>query len=286
MRETWTVRKVLGWTADRFQQQQLDAPRLTAELLLAHALGTDRLQLYLDLERPLHAEELAGIRALIRRRSEGMPTQYLTGTREFYGRSFSVDPRVLIPRPETELLVEKVLDFVDAAEGREILEIGTGSGCIAATIAAERPNASVWATDISADACEVARSNLRRLGLIERVGLLKGDLFDPVPDGHRFDVIVSNPPYVRRQELPGLSAEVQKEPVVALDGGEDGLTIIRRLVGQAKLHLNAGGLLAFEIGESHGEAVLSLLKSEGYRGPRIGKDLAKLDRLALAERPL
>jgi len=286
MRETWTVRKVLGWTADRFQQQQLDAPRLTAEILLAHALGTDRLQLYLDLERPLHAEELAGIRALIRRRFEGIPTQYLTGTREFYGRPFSVDPRVLIPRPETELLVEEVLNFVPAGAGVEVVDIGTGSGCIAATVAAERPIASVWATDISGVACDVARSNLNCLGLIERVRLLQGDLFEPLPAGHFFDLIVSNPPYVRRQELPALSAEVQKEPLIALDGGEDGLAIIRRLVGQAESHLKTGGLLAFEIGEAQGEAVLTLLKSKGYREPRIGKDLAKLDRFALALRPV
>jgi release factor glutamine methyltransferase len=280
MRETWTVRKVLGWTTDRFEQQLLDAPRLTAELLLAHALRTDRLQLYLDLERPLQADELAGVRALIRRRTNGTPTQYLTGSREFYGRPFCVDPRVLIPRPETELLVEEVLQIVPDPASVEVLDVGTGSGCIAATLAAERSNASVWATEISSDACEVARLNLENLGLSGRVKLLKGDLFAPIPLDQRFDVIVSNPPYVASHEVAGLSTEVRQEPLTALDGGEDGLAVIRRLIEQSKAFLKPGGLLAFEISETHGPAVLNLLTSEGYREARISKDLARLDRFA------
>jgi release factor glutamine methyltransferase len=276
------VRRVLGWTADRFEQQRLDAPRLTAELLLAHALGTDRLQLYLDLERPLQTEELAGVRALIRRRAQGTPTQYLIGSREFYGRLFCVDPRVLIPRPETELLVEQVLQVLPEQSASAVLDIGTGSACIAATIAAERSNAVIWATEISPGACEVARRNLQNLGLSGRVTLLEGDLFEPIPVGQSFDVIVSNPPYVTRRELDSLSTEVQQEPLIALDGGEEGLTVIRRLVEQSKAFLKPGGLLAFEVSETQGAAVMALLSANGYREARISKDLARLDRFAFA----
>src|SRR5258708_32198587 len=175
------------------------------------------MQVDLDTERPLEAEEPAGVRALIRRRTNGTPTQYLTGTREFYGRPFCVDPRVLIPRPETELLVEQVLQIVPHHAGAEVLDIGTGSGCIAATIAAERSNASIWATEISPDACDVARLNLKNLGVSGRVTLLDGDLFAPISGDHRFDVIVSNPPYVARHEVARLSAEVRQEPLTALD---------------------------------------------------------------------
>jgi release factor glutamine methyltransferase len=279
------VRRVLGWTADRFERQRLDAPRLTAELLLAHALGTDRLQLYLDLERPLQTEELAGVRALIRRRTDGTPTQYLIGSREFYGRRFWVDPRVLIPRPETELLVEQVLQGLSEQSASAVLDIGTGSGCIAATIAAERSNAVIWATEISPDACEVARRNLQNLGLSGHVTLLEGDLFEPIPVGQCFDVIVSNPPYVARRELDGLSTEVQQEPLIALDGGEEGLTVIHRLVEQSKAFLKPGGLLAFEISETQGPAVMALLSANGYCEARISKDLARLDRFAFATVP-
>jgi release factor glutamine methyltransferase len=162
------------------------------------------------------------------------------------------------------------------------LDVGTGSGCIAATIAAERSKASIWATEISPDACDVARLNLKNLGVSGRVTLLEGDLFAPISGDQRFDVIVSNPPYVTRHEVASLSTEVRQEPVTALDGGEDGLAVIRRLIEQSKAFLKPGGLLAFEISETQGPAVLDLLSSEGYQERRISKDLAHLDRFAYA----
>ncbi|MBI3181243.1 MAG: peptide chain release factor N(5)-glutamine methyltransferase [Myxococcales bacterium] len=281
----WTVRMVLGWTSEHFERRKVDSPRLTAEVLLAHALGLDRVRLYIDLDRPLSKEELAAYRRLIERRAAGEPTQYLTGTREFYNRPFRVDARVLIPRPETELLVEAVLRFLPEGAPTRVLDLCTGSGCIAATLAAERPLASVWATDLSPGACEVARANAEVLEVGGRVTVLQGDLFDPVPEGARFDAVVSNPPYVASGEIERLSREVRREPRQALDGGPDGLELIRRVASRARAHLKAGGLLALEIGEGQGEKVLQLLKDAGYVDPRLEKDLSRLDRLAFGKQP-
>jgi release factor glutamine methyltransferase len=282
MNEQWTVRQVLAWTAPHFEKRGVDSPRLTAEVLLAHTLKVDRIRLYVDLDRPLAKDELAGFRALIERRTGGEPTQYLTGVREFYNRAFQVDARVLIPRPETELLVEAVLRDLPRDEPCRVLDLCTGSGCIAATVAAERPRSSVWATDLSPDCLAVAGENAERLGVGGRVTFLNGDLFSALPPGARFDAIVSNPPYVLSGEIPGLSAEVRREPKQALDGGPDGLAIIRRISSEARTWLKPGGRLALEIGETQGNAVLRLLNQAGYAEPRIEKDLARQDRLALA----
>ena len=178
--QPWTVRRVLGWTSQHFAKLGVDSPRLTAELLLAHVLQTSRVRLYTDLDRPLETAELAAYRALIARRATGEPTQYLTGTREFYGRPFAVDPRVLIPRPETELLVEAVLQTLPKDCDLRLLDLCTGSGCVAVTLALERPRARVVATELSADAAEVARANAAALGAADRVDVRQGDLFAPV----------------------------------------------------------------------------------------------------------
>ena len=278
--ETWTVRRVLSWTTTHFEKQQVDAPRLTAELLLAHTLKFDRVRLFMEIDRPLHKDELAQYRALIQRRIGGEPTQYLTGLKDFYGRKILVDPRVLIPRPETELLVEAVLQQLPKDAPSRVLDLCTGSGCIAVSIAAEREMASVWAVDVSKDACAVARLNAERLEVASRVTVLEGDLFGPVPPGAKFDVIVSNPPYVKTAELPTLQKEVQREPRAALDGGADGLTVLRRIASDAKAWLKPGGLLALEIGDEEGPAVSDILMRAGYREVRVDKDLARLDRLA------
>ena len=278
--QPWTVRRVLGWTSQHFEKLGLDSPRLTAELLLAHVLRTSRVRLYTDLDRPLEAAELAAYRALIARRAAGEPTQYLTGVREFYGRPFAVDPRVLIPRPETELLVEAVLQELPARECR-ILDLCTGTGCVGITLALERPGATVVATDSSVAAAEVARANAANLGAAGRVDVRVGDLFGPVEQEPPFDVVVSNPPYVPSGEIPTLSAEVRREPAAALDGGEDGLDVVRRIVTGASRWLLPGGLLALEIGDRQGPAVRSLLEAAGYGSVRIERDLARHDRLAL-----
>jgi len=276
---------VLGWTAQHFEKKGVDAPRLTSEVLLAHVLQCSRVKLYVDLDRPLEAQELATYRALIARRLGGEPTQYLTGTREFYGRAFLVDSRVLVPRPETELLVDEVLALVPRFSGSDVLDLCTGSGCIAITVAAERPLARVVAVDLFPGACEVALANARAHAVASRVEVLEGDLFSPLPAGARFDLVVSNPPYVARPQIPGLPPEVRREPVAALDGGPDGLDFYRRIIPGARDRLRPGGWLALEIGETQGAEVCRLLQGAGYEEVRIGKDWERRDRHAFARMP-
>ncbi len=281
----WTVRRVLGFTTQHFDKRGVDAPRLASELLLAHVLRLDRVRLYTDLDRPLDKGELAAYRALIERRLEGEPVQYLTGRREFYGRTFQVDPRVLIPRPETELLVEAVLRALPASGALRLLDVATGSGCIAVTLAAERPQATVLATDLDAGCCEVARANAEAARVASRVEVRQGDLFAPVETEPPFDAVVSNPPYVRTGELPGLQTEVRREPRLALDGGPLGLSVLSRVVDGAFLHLVPEGFLALEIGEEQGAAVRDLLQERGYEAVRIEPDLERRNRMAFGTRP-
>lgn len=283
--QRWTIRKVLDWTRARFERESVDSARLTAEILLAHTLKTERVKLYMDLDRPLVADELGAFRALIQQRLGGEPTQYLVGHREFYGRRFAVDARVLIPRPETELLVEAVLRALPKDATARALDLCTGSGCVALTLAAERPAAEVWASDLSSGALAVAVANAAVMGLTERVRFFEGDLFAPLPAGARFEVIVSNPPYIRTSELATLQREVLREPRAALDGGDDGLAIIRRIADEAHTWLVPGGRLALEIGDDEGEAVKTLLTRAGYHDVKIEQDYARLDRLALATAP-
>lgn len=277
--DAWTVRKVLGWTAQHFEKNAIDAPRLTAEILLAHTLKSSRVRLYTDLDRPLEKTELAGYRGLISKRLEGQPTAYLTGSREFYGRPFAVDARVLVPRPETEHLVEAALRWLPKDAPSRVLDLCTGSGCVAVSIAMERPQASVWAVDLSPDAAQVARTNAETLGAGSRVTVLEGDLYAPVPAGVRFDVVTANPPYIARGELAGLQKEVRQEPALALDGGPDGLDVVRRVIDGAGERLKPGGWLALEIGDDQGDAVMGLMARAGYLEVRLERDLARLDRL-------
>lgn len=283
--EEWTVRKVLDWTRGHFEKQDIDAPRLTAELLLAHLLKVNRVKLYVDLDRPLQKDELAQYKALIQRRLAHEPTQYLMGVREFYGRPFTVDARVLIPRNETELLVEAVLRALPKDAPTRVLDVCTGSGCIALSIAAERPQASVWATDLMPAALEVAKVNAEALGLGARVSFMQGDLFAAVPVGPTFDVIVSNPPYVKTSELATLQKEVQREPRSALDGGDDGLDFIRRIAAEVLPRLKPGGLLALEIGEDQGPATAELLTRAGCHDVRVEPDLERRDRMVFGRAP-
>jgi release factor glutamine methyltransferase len=282
--QPWTIRRVLEWTRGHFEKQDIDDPRLTSEILLGHVLSLPRVKLYMDLDRPLSKEELATYRALIQRRLAFEPTQYLVGSKEFYGRKVIVDQRVLIPRSETELLVEVVLREVKKDAPSRVLDVCTGSGCIAVTIAAERPQASVWATDLMPGALEVARKNAEAFQVDGRVTFFQGDLLAPLPAETLFDVIVSNPPYVKTGELATLQQEVRQEPRVALDGGADGVTIIARLIVDALPRLKPGGLLAMEIGEDEGAAVKELLVSAGYVDVKIEKDLARHERMAMGRR--
>lgn len=281
MAETWTPLKLLAWSQDWFAKKGVDAPRLTAELLLAHALACDRVRLYLDFDKPLGEPELASYRELVKRRADGEPTAYLVGKREFYGRPFRVTPAVLVPRPETELLVEAALAALP--EGGRALDLCTGSGAIGITLALERKGARVVATDLSAEALAVARENAAALGAA--VTLVAGDLFAAVAPGERFDVIVSNPPYVPTGELAGLSREVRREPPLALDGGADGLALLRRIAAEAPRWLAPGGTLLLEMHESHAEPLARLCREAGFAVADPRKDLAGLWRYVVAVAP-
>ncbi|MBN9686740.1 MULTISPECIES: peptide chain release factor N(5)-glutamine methyltransferase [unclassified Corallococcus] len=285
MSDVWTIRRILTWTTGHFEKRGVDAPRLTAEILLAYVLKTGRVRLYVDLDRPLSKDELAAFKALIERRLAGEPTNYLTGTKEFYNRPFKVDARVLIPRPETELLVEAVLHAVPRDAPSRVLDVCTGSGCIAISVAAERPQATVLATDLSKDACALARENAQALNVAERVSVLEGDLFAPLPPDATFRVVVSNPPYIDSGDIAGLSPEVRREPRLALDGGPDGLVALRRVIQGARRVLEPGGLLALEMGETQGSAVLELLRAAGYSDARVEKDLERRERMAFGTQP-
>jgi release factor glutamine methyltransferase len=277
MPDLWTPLKLLGWTQDFFAKKAVDAPRLTAEVLLAHALSCDRVRLYLDFDKPLGEPELARFRELVRRRAEGEPTAYLTGKREFFGRPFRVDARVLVPRPETELLVEAALAALP--EGGRVLDLCTGSGCVAISLALAGKGARVSATDASADALALARENAAALGA--EVDLAAGDLWAAVQGAEPFDVIVSNPPYVPTGELDSLQREVRREPRLALDGGPDGLAALRRIVEGAPARLRPGGILCLEMHESHLETLPALCRSVGLQAV-ARRDLAGLPRLVVA----
>jgi len=264
-------------------------PRLDAEVLLAHALGTDRTGLYTRLHVPLSLEQQETFRVLFQRRMQREPLQYITGVREFWSLEFKVDLRVLIPRPETEVVVETALRLLSQSAIRNpqsaILDIGTGSGCIAIVLAKELPQAEVWATDVSADALAVAGENARHHGVAERIRFLQGDLFSPLAgkeDG--FDLIVANPPYIARPELAALQPEVRDwEPLAALDGGPDGLDFYRRLLHEGPTYLRTGGWLVMEIGHGQGTAVLRLARERrDLADCRCVSDYAAGERVVIA----
>ncbi len=281
MSEIWTPLKCVTWTQGYFARSGVDAPRLTAEILLAHALGCDRVRLYLDFDKPLGERELWAFRELVRRRAAGEPAAYLVGRKDFFGRTFEIDRRALIPRPETELVVEAALAALPA--GGLALDLCTGSGCIAITLALERPGARVIATDLSAEALSLARENARALGA--PIELVHGDLYAPVPPELRFDVIVSNPPYVPSPEIPGLARELRHEPALALDGGGDGLAVARRVVAEAPAHLRPGGTVVVEMHESHRDLFPQLCREAGFERAESRRDLAGLPRYVVATLP-
>jgi release factor glutamine methyltransferase len=279
MSDAWTTLKLVAWTQDFFAKKGIDAPRLTAELLLAHALSCDRVRLYLDFDKPLGEAELTRFRDLVRRRGDGEPTAYLVGAKHFYGRAFRVDPRVLVPRPETELVLEAALAALPA--GGRALDLCTGSGCLAISLALEQPGALVTATDVSADALAVARENAAALGAA--VEFAQGDLWAAVHDGaERSDLIVSNPPYIPAKELASLPREVRREPCIALDGGEDGLSVLRRIVAGAPERLRPGGSLCVEMHESHAHVLPRLCLEAGFERAEARRDLAGLPRFTVA----
>jgi len=242
------IREVLQRSATWLDKKGSEAARLEAELLLAHVLGTERLGLYTDAERRLEDGELDSYRALLRRRADGEPVAYLTGRREFYGLELAITRDVLVPRPETELLVDRAREL----QPSRILDLGTGSGCVAIACAKQLPDAAVTATDVSEAALEVAAQNAARHGVADRIRFLPGDLFAPLAEGERFDLILSNPPYVPDGQATAVAAH---EPHLALYAGASGLDVIERMLAAAPGHLSDGGTLLVEIGEDQEAAV-------------------------------
>jgi release factor glutamine methyltransferase len=278
---------VLAWASDDFKRRGNKSARLDAELLLGEALGLDRIKLIVEAERPLADGELTRYRQLIKRRRVGEPIAYILGRREFFALPLLVDRRVLIPRPDTEILVETALSGTrDRHLYGRMLDLCTGSGCVAIAFAKERPTWRVTAVDLSPDAAAVARENARRVGVVHNLGILEGDLFAPLPGGAQFELITANPPYIPSADLAGLEADVRDfEPHLALDGGADGLLITRRLVAGALPYLSPGGLLALEGGFDQAPALFALLEAHGFSHISRAKDLAGIERVVSGRRP-
>jgi release factor glutamine methyltransferase len=274
-----TVLEVLQSTTAYFQKRAIESPRLNAEHLIAHSLGKKRIELYLDFERPLSEPELAPLRELVRRRGQGEPLQHLLGTVEFGDHTFISDRRALIPRPETEQLVEYLCDHT-WPENPRIVDVGTGSGVIALSLAARFPNAELHAVDLSAEALTLARENADRLGIPERIHFVQGHLLEGIEGP--FDLIVANLPYVATTERTQLATELQHDPPVALFGGTAGDELIRELIVAAPPHLRPGGLLALEIGHDQSEALTAFLAEKNYHDIALKKDYAGTPRFLFA----
>jgi release factor glutamine methyltransferase len=290
MPEAWTIQKLLNWMTEYFTQKQVDAPRFSAELLLSHILGLKRIELYTNFDKPVEQSKLDALRALVKRAADQEPIAYLVGRTEFYSMEMLVCPDCLIPRPETELLVERAIEFLRTRTGDQfILDLCTGCACIAVAIAKNFPNCKIIATDISDAALSIAASNVEKYKLADRITLLSGDLFEPVIkqlDGTAFDLIVSNPPYISTPEMQTLDKNVKDfEPHLALHGGPEGLDIYRRLIDQAPDFLKPGADIMMEIGYAQGPAVRGILESSDlFAEVRIEKDLSDNDRIAIATR--
>lgn len=278
---------VIDKTTPFFEKQGIESPRLTIELLLAHLLKKKRLDLYLEFERELDERTLEKLRELVKRRAAGEPLQYITGEAEFFGLKFAVDKRVLIPRPETELLVKTVSERLKPLEEQKqvlkIVDVGTGSGCIAVTLAKNLPTAEIYALDISNEALEVARGNAKMHGVEKNIRFLQSDLLQELQGSWGADAVVSNPPYIATGELANLPKEVRDfEPVRALSAGEDGFEVFQRLVMDARRVLKPSGLIALEIGAGQRPAVEILVVKAGYEVDQVVKDLQGHERVVVA----
>ncbi|MDB5332964.1 MAG: protein-(glutamine-N5) methyltransferase, release factor-specific [Phycisphaerales bacterium] len=289
---TWTVRRLLEWTTGYFTRKNVDQPRLAAELLLGHVLNYPRIKLYTDYERVLTDAQLAVFRPLVQRAAEDEPIAYLTGRAHFFNLEFDVTRDVLIPRPDTETLVENVMQFVRNQAGMEaprVLDLCTGSGCIAAAVAHHIKSAVVTATEISPAAVAIARKNIDRLGLTGRVLIEEGDLFEPLNhmvDVRPFDLILSNPPYIPTAQIEALDRSVKDyEPLQALDGGLDGLVIHRRILDQSPDRLVPGGRVFLEIAFDQGELATKVAQEyPAFEDVRVLKDYGGRDRVLTARR--
>ena len=287
-----TGSELLQWSTDILRDHQVENPRLNAELLFAHALNLNREGLYVRLHRAVKEKEKRGLERLIQRRVSGEPLQYILGHQEFWSINFKVDPRVLIPRPETELLVEQGLSILSEKtfeQNPSVLEIGTGSGAIAIALAKEMRQLFLVATDISRDALILAKVNAQAAGVQHQIGFVHGDLFGPLRplrETRPFDLILSNPPYIVRHKICTLAREVKDyEPTIALNGGKDGLAFYRRIIPEASGYLRAGGWLLLEVALGQGSEVSDLMEEESsFFKPECIPDLSGIGRVVKAQR--
>jgi release factor glutamine methyltransferase len=286
--ESWTIGRLLAWAAKDFKERGLESPRLEAEVLLGDLLALDRVRLIVEATRPLSAEELSAFRDRIKRRRGGEPSAYIIGKREFFGREFLVDSRVLIPRPDTEILVEEALERTAHRDldGRA-LDLCTGSGCVALSFALKRRTWKVTGTDLDPGALEVARKNAQNLGALWGVRFVEGDLFGALDSTERFEMITANPPYIPSSEVLELETGVKDfEPNKALDGGADGLDFYPRVTAGALKHLVPGGVLALELGAGQASAVAQILKEAGFTDVRRKKDYGGHERVVSGRAPI
>jgi release factor glutamine methyltransferase len=281
--ETWTVRRLLEWTEEFLRKKGFESPRLEAQILLAHALGCKKIDLYVRHDEEPSEDRRAAFREMIKKRAEGMPVAYLVGHREFYSLEFAVSPAVLIPRPDTETLVMEALRWLKSKDAPRVLDIGTGSGAIAVAIARQHKSARVTAVDISSQALAVAASNAQRHGIADRVTFVEGDLFGPVA-GQTFDLVVSNPPYISHGEFASLDVGVREfEPRAALDGGPEGLDFYRRIAADVANYVAPDGAVMVEIGATQERAVRDLFAATLEPGPAF-RDAAGRPRVVTAKR--
>ena len=291
-RKSWTIKDLLEVTSNYLREKGVDSPRLSAEVLLALQLKVDRVKLYLNLDQPLHEREVAAYRELIKRRLNREPIQYMTGIQEFWSLDFAVGPQVLIPRPESELLVEQVVSLhqekrLAEAKNLKILDLGTGSGILAIVIAREFDGASVWASDVSAEALALAKTNAKKHGVEERVEFLLSDMWQGLIDSSLvFDVIVSNPPYIASDHISSLAPEVRDyEPRSALDGGEQGMHFIKEIIKEAPKYLDAGGWILLEMDPEQTAIAVELMdKNDDYVEKRRIKDYSGYYRVVMAQK--
>lgn len=282
MADVWTIRRMVAWMTDDFRERGIETARLDAELLVAHALGLSRVGLYMDLDRPLSEPERAAIRSLVQRRRLREPVAYLIGKREFYGLEFEVTQDTLVPRPDTETLVERALALLPKDLGARALDLGTGTGAIAVALAKERPLLSVVATDLSEGALAVARRNAERHGVADRVAFRHGDLFGALAteDAQPFDLLVSNPPYIPDGERDALQPDVLHEPRTALFSGADGLDCVRALLRDASRWMKEGGRGLVEIGAGQSDLVREVVsRAPALHWEATHKDLGGIERV-------
>ncbi len=284
--DQWTIRRVLEWTTGYLTEHGSESPRLEAEILLAHARGCPRIQLYTHFDDELSEDVRGRMRALVKRRANLEPVAYLVGHREFFSLDFEVNSDVLIPRPETEMLVMEALEFLRGVTAPKVVDVGTGSGCIAVAIACHAPTTSVTAIDVSEAALAVARRNAARHQVEDRMTFQRGDLFAPLSATDTFDMIVSNPPYVATDDQTGLDPDVVRhEPHDALFAGGDGLAVIRRIIEAAPQHLRPGGTLLIEFSPEQTDAITGLFDQSGqFEEVTILRDTSQQSRAVRARR--